>query len=141
MVFENVLRYCEEAPAAGQTEAVQTERSDAACKARRDALHALGLTTEKREKLRAFVAAHKHTAEVLLADMGRGDTARLERAAADVNRHGLSVCATPGCGAVEPHVRFFKLCGSCKSTRYCSPACSAADWKRHKKECAGRKKE
>ena len=29
-----------------------------------------------------------------------------------------------------------KLCGNCKSTRYCSKSCQAADWSNHKHVCA-----
>lgn len=28
-----------------------------------------------------------------------------------------------------------RVCGGCKSTMYCSPACQSADWRRHRTEC------
>ena len=57
-----------------------------------------------------------------------------QRAAADLARHGLRTCALPACGAKEPHHRFFKLCGRCRSVYYCCPEHSREDWKRHKRE-------
>ena len=53
-------------------------------------------------------------------------------AAADVARHGLRTCTLPGCGAKEPHPRFFKCCSRCRSVFYCSSEHQREDWPRHR---------
>jgi hypothetical protein len=58
------------------------------------------------------------------------------RAAADVARHGLRACALPGCGAMEPHPKMFKVCSRCRRACYCSAAHQQQDWRRHKREDA-----
>jgi hypothetical protein len=55
------------------------------------------------------------------------------RAQADVARHGLRACALPGCGAVEPSPKAFKVCGRCRAAAYCCAAHQADDWRRHKR--------
>ena len=40
-------------------------------------------------------------------------------------------CANSGCGAA----RGLRLCGGCGTVRYCSEACSRADWCEHRAEC------
>jgi hypothetical protein len=57
-----------------------------------------------------------------------------EAAAADVARHGLRACALPGCGAVEPHAKAFKLCSRCRDAVYCGAAHQREDWRRHKRD-------
>jgi hypothetical protein len=47
------------------------------------------------------------------------------------------VCNNPGCGnlaGVSEAAAASKLCSGCRC-RYCSAACQAADWKRHKQAC------
>jgi hypothetical protein len=47
------------------------------------------------------------------------------------------VCNNPGCetlGGVSEVASARKVCAGCRC-RYCSAACQAADWKRHKKAC------
>ena len=41
------------------------------------------------------------------------------------------------CGQLVP--QGLKRCGQCRFVGYCSQACCAADWPRHKVECVGRK--
>jgi hypothetical protein len=64
----------------------------------------------------------------------KGNKQAREAAAADVARHGLRACALPGCGAVEPHPKAFKLCGRCRGAVYCSAAHQREDWRRHKRD-------
>jgi shikimate dehydrogenase len=40
----------------------------------------------------------------------------------------------PGCTAVEPHPKAFKVCARCRGCAYCGPEHQRADWKRHKRE-------
>jgi MYND finger len=42
----------------------------------------------------------------------------------------------PTCVACRTSTGPLRLCGGCKLARYCSPACSKADWTRHKTECS-----
>lgn len=53
-----------------------------------------------------------------------------------VSRFSLSLgsVATLKCEACE-NTTGLKLCSGCKTVRYCSDACSTADWKKHKKLC------
>lgn len=41
------------------------------------------------------------------------------------------VCAAPGCNATHG----LRRCGCCHAVRYCSVACSRANWRAHKSEC------
>jgi hypothetical protein len=60
---------------------------------------------------------------------------RLEGAAEA--RRGAAMRACRGCGAgVEDAATKVKLCGGCGRFAFCSPACQAADWRRHKRHCA-----
>jgi hypothetical protein len=54
-----------------------------------------------------------------------------------VARHGLRACALPGCGAVEPHAKAFKVCSRCRRPAYCCAAHQQQDWRRHKREGDG----
>jgi hypothetical protein len=58
----------------------------------------------------------------------------LQRATADVARHGLRLCALPGCGATELQPKAFKVCSRCRGAAYCSAAHQQQDWRRHKRE-------
>ena len=92
-------------------------------------------SAEKRalQKLTERIGAHgKHSAAKPLTQAW--DVRRAAMSADDVARHGLRLCALPGCGAREAHPKHFKLCGRCKAVVYCSPAHQHEDWKRHKRE-------
>ncbi|KAF2870068.1 hypothetical protein BDV95DRAFT_72355 [Massariosphaeria phaeospora] len=47
-----------------------------------------------------------------------------------------TLCLGPGCGASPSANEFaLKLCGGCRSRRYCSKECQRQDWKIHKQDC------
>ena len=98
------------------------------------------LTPTETEALRRLLARHPMRTTQTIAEM-HNNRAWLEGVAAhaadDVARHGLRLCALPGCGAREAHPKHFKLCGRCRRVVYCSPAHQSEDWKRHKRADGG----
>jgi hypothetical protein len=45
-------------------------------------------------------------------------------------------CALPSCGQVEPAPKAYKVCGRCRSVKYCCAEHQAQDWRRHKAGCS-----
>jgi hypothetical protein len=102
-------------------------------------LRAIGhaLTHEEEETLRRDVLPAVTQMALAERDALRASwEAQQRRAAEDVARHGLRVCALPGCGGTEPQPKTYKVCSRCRRACYCSPAHQAADWRRHKREDA-----
>ncbi|GIY57049.1 zinc finger MYND domain-containing protein 19 [Caerostris extrusa] len=44
-------------------------------------------------------------------------------------------CHYPPCSRMEQYPQEFSICGVCRVTRYCSPACQTKDWTWHKPVC------
>jgi hypothetical protein len=105
-----------------------------------------GMTAEEEEALRTLAARNS---DVIARTPGAADAVAAASmagmqafAAADVARHGLRACALPGCGAVEPHAKAFKVCSRCRRPVYRPTVrgCAAhqqQDWRRHKREGDG----
>jgi hypothetical protein len=94
-----------------------------------------GLTGADIEALQAWVLRRdvQHEAEKLSKRNTDNAASARARAAADVARYGLRVCALPECGATEPQPKAFKVCGRCNAVVYCSAVHQQADWRRHKR--------
>jgi hypothetical protein len=89
-----------------------------------------GFEAKLRQQVLPAVTEIAHAGRENLAATWAGD---VRRAADDVARHGLRVCALPGCGATEPQPKTFKVCGRCRRVCYCSAAHQTQDWRRHKR--------
>ena len=55
--------------------------------------------------------------------------------AADIEEHGLKICAFPSCDKREATVKQFRLCSACRSASYCSEEHGALRWREHKPTC------
>lgn len=56
-------------------------------------------------------------------------TSTAAAAAEDLAQHGLRACGLASCGAVEPSVRAFRVCGGCRREAYCCVEHAAQAWR------------